>query len=378
LQCNLGAINLEEFIRDDPNAIPGYEWFSARAAAGHIWDRSVLCESMDFCNQIVDVDALRETTRIAVRFLDNVIDITNFPVDKVNKRSRETRRVGLGIMGLADALMKAMVPYNSDIGVHLAEFLMNILETESVAETKRLAREKGAFPLFSKSAYAHGDPRRNAALLTVAPTGTTSLVFNVCGGVEPYFSLYYTYDKKAVLDGKTDLSTGMNRHFFTQLQQRFPHLVTDSVVEEVRRTGSVLKNEEFWSSTRIPLDFRRIYATSMDIAPKDHVRMQAALQKYVDNSMSKTINLPNSASVQDVMDVYMSAWKQGCKGCTVYRDGSRVLQVLRSGEENEISDSVSISESASTSETESRDDLVESCRLDASANGGGVCIMCSE
>jgi ribonucleoside-diphosphate reductase alpha chain len=379
--CNLGAINLERFIRDD--AIRGYDFFSDPNYTGPgkgdaVWgkrDGAAWQATAPFFKAILDVDALAAATKTAARMLDNVVDLTNFPVDKVNVRSRDTRRIGLGIMGLADALMRAMVPYNTQAGRHLVQRMLETMVNAAEEMTEQLAREKGAFPLFGESAHRSRAPRRNSALLTVAPTGTTSLVFDVCGGVEPYFSLHYNYDKNAVLDGKTELSLGMNRHLVRALNDYFPELVTEELMRNVRQTGSVLRGV-YWESgmSGLPLAFRRVFATSMDIAPRDHVAMQAALQLYVDNSMSKTINLPEEASIQDVLDVYVSAWRKGCKGCTVYRDNSRVLQVLRTGDgSDEAPIDPSLQASSSASEEE-----VEACRLDASANGGTPCVRCSE
>lgn len=283
-------------------------------------------------------------------------------------------------MGLGDALMKAMVPYDSYVGRCLAQAMMIIMQEESREESIRIAKEKGVFPLYADSIHgqsADAPPMRNAALLTVAPTGTTSLLFNVSGGVEPYFSLCYNYDKNAVLDGKTDLSMGMNPIFFNEFQSRFPELATPSVISEIRKNGSVLRGK-FWEEgegSQIPYAFRKIYATSMDISVEDHVEMQACVQRFVDNSMSKTINMPESASVNDVIDTYAIAWEQNCKGCTVYRDNSRKLQVLRTGD-GEDSGGES-SESLKSDDIPDLDSDEKSCVLDASANGGALCMSCS-
>lgn len=381
--CNLGAINLEQFIK--PKAM-GLEFFMP--SDGHslikcedVWadvpDKYFEVMGREFCKKVVDEVGLRDTTRTAVRMLDSVIDLADFCVEKVNRRARETRRVGLGIMGLADALMRAMVPYNSQAGVFLAEYMMKIIKSAAIEATEELGITKGEFPLFYESIYKDGKLRRNAALLTVAPTGTTSLVFDVCGGVEPYFSLDYKYDKTAVLDGKTELTLGMNRHLIAAMQSTYPERFTAEFIENVRKTGSVLRGE-YWQSGRsgVPLNFRRIFATSMDISPADHVKMQAALQRRVDNSISKTINLPERATVQDVIDVYMNTWLKGCKGCTVYRDKSRVLQVLRT--HNEADDATSAEDPLIASGSSSADDEAMACRLDASANGGTPCVKCNE
>ncbi|MHA1573260.1 MAG: adenosylcobalamin-dependent ribonucleoside-diphosphate reductase, partial [Alphaproteobacteria bacterium] len=207
--CNLGAINLAQFVNEDMVKFELLSSVRDDAANDAVWSA--------YAKLVVEEDDLRETARVAVRMLDNVIDCTNFPVEDVNVRSRETRRIGLGIMGLADALMKAEVAYDSPIGRKVAVRMLEIMDDESEKMSIDLAKEKGAFPLFGKSTYARGEPRRNCALLTVAPTGTTALVFNVSGGVEPYFALAYGYDKNAVLDGKTELSMGLNPILYTKL-----------------------------------------------------------------------------------------------------------------------------------------------------------------
>ena len=354
--CNLGAINLAEFVDED--------------MVLHYADPAV-AELGSYAKLVVNESELRKTTAIAVRMLDNVIDSTDFPVDDVNARSRETRRIGLGIMGLADALMKAEVPYDSEEGRKVAGRMMGIIADEAARASEALAEEKGVFPLFSVSVFAKrfDAPRRNCALLTVAPTGTTSLVFNVSGGVEPYFALAYGYDKNAVLDGKTELSMGLNPLLYKKLTARFPDDVCAQVIAEVRKTGSILRGDEAVLG-QIPMSFRRIFATSMDISPEDHVAMQAALQKHVDNSMSKTINLPNDATVDDVLRTYTTAWRNGCKGCTVYRDGSRTLQVLVAGEGAESEDEAVSPEHSDEAEG-------GACKRVVMANGT-VVMSCSE
>lgn len=283
--CNLGSINLERFV-DDNGTI--------------LWKR------------------LEHSTRAAVRMLDNVIDITEYSADKVNKVSRENRRIGLGIMGFADMLYKMEVGYDTEEGFATAEKVMGFIDAAAHKMSQELAEEKGVFPNYDKSIYApKGIKMRNAALTNIAPTGTISMMFDISGGVEPYFALAYHY--KNVLGGDVDL-TYINKHLKAALEKA--GVFTQDVMDRIVNEGSLQNIAE------IPEHIKRIYVTSMDISAESHIRMQAAFQKNCDNAISKTINFRFDASKDDVMNGYIMAWKAGCKGCTVYRDGSRQLQVL--------------------------------------------------
>jgi ribonucleoside-diphosphate reductase alpha chain len=282
--CNLGSINLEKFVK----------------------------------NGKVDYDRLREVTRIATRMLDNVIDITDFPVDRVNDRIKQNRRIGLGVMGFADMLYQIGVGYNSEEGFATAEKVMRCIQDSSHEMSHELAEEKGAFPNWDKSVFKdQGISMRNAALTTIAPTGSIAMMFDVSGGVEPYFALAYHYEN--VLGGEQELYY-TNKHLKRALKEY--GLYTEKIMEEISQKGSVQDIDE------IPAELKSIYVTSMDIAAEDHIRMQASFQKFVDNSISKTVNFRNDATKEDVLQGYLLAWEMGCKGCTVYRDGSREQQVL--------------------------------------------------
>lgn len=283
--CNLSSINLERFVDDSGNIL---------------WKR------------------LDHVTRMAVRMSDNVVDITNYSADKVNKVSRDNRRIGLGIMGFADMLYKMGIGYNSEEGLATAEKVMGFINASAHKMSQELAEEKGVFPNYDKSIYAaKGIKMRNAALTNIAPTGTISMMFDISGGVEPYFALAYHY--KNVLGGEVDL-TYVNKHLKAALEKN--GCFTEDIMEQIISEGS-LQNVP-----GVPDEIKRIFVTSMDISAESHIKMQATFQKHCDNAISKTVNFRFDATKDDVLRGYIMAWKAGCKGCTVYRDGSRQLQVL--------------------------------------------------
>ena len=282
--CNLGSINLEKFVSEGK----------------------------------IDFDRLRHVTRVAVRMLDNVIDFTSAPVEKVNTSIRSNRRVGLGIMGFADMLYQLHVPYNSDEGFKTAEKVMKCVNDASHEMSQELAEEKGPFPNWDKSIYKqHGIKMRNAAVTNIAPTGTISMVFDVSGGVEPYFALAYHY--QGILGGNTELYY-VNKHLKKALEKY--GLYTNDIMKKINEEGSLS------SIAEIPSELKRVFVTAMDISSEDHTRMQASFQKFCDNAISKTVNFPEAATKEDVLQGYILAWQLGCKGCTAYRNNSRNIQVL--------------------------------------------------
>lgn len=283
--CNLGSINLAKFVKDGA----------------------------------IDEEHLRYTTSIATRMLDNVIDVSDFPVEKVNTRFRDNRRVGLGIMGFADMLYQLGIPYNAAEGFATAERVMKIVNDAAHDTSETLAKDKGVFPNWEKSIFGpNGQNRlqRNAALTTVAPTGSISMFFDCSSGVEPFFAL--AYKKENIMGG--DSLNYTNPFFEATMKKR--GLWGEELAADVASTGSIAHRMD------LPEDIRRTFVTAMDISAEDHIRMQAAFQRQTDNSISKTINFKNSATRDDVRNGYMLAWELGCKGGTVYRDGSRDEQIL--------------------------------------------------
>ncbi|MEX1997721.1 MAG: adenosylcobalamin-dependent ribonucleoside-diphosphate reductase [Candidatus Andersenbacteria bacterium] len=282
--CNLGSINLASFAKHGQ----------------------------------LDEERLREVTRISTRMLDNVVDTYGFAVDRVQRTAVGNRRLGLGVMGFADLLYQLRLGYNAPEGFAMAERVMSIIQDESHQTSQKLAQEKGTFGNWELSVFAdQGVKMRNAALTTVAPTGTIAMMFDCSGGVEPFFALAYHY--KGILGGKVSLHY-VNKFLEKELKER--GLYTEELINRIIEEGS-LQN-----ITEIPYDMKRVYVTAMDIKAEDHIRMQAAFQKHVDNSISKTCNFPNEATHEDVRAGYILGWKLRCKGMTVYRDGSRDLQVL--------------------------------------------------
>jgi len=284
--CNLGSINLERF-------------YDAEARQ-------------------VDFEALGDVTEVAVRMLDNVIDASRYPIERLDTLRRANRRIGLGVMGFADLLIQLGVGYNTEAGLQAARHVMSVVNEVAHNASEDLAYEKGVFPNWSKSVYAARDRlQRNAAVTTVAPTGAIAMMFNVSGGLEPYFALAYHY--KNILGGDVQLQY-VNKHLAAALEKAGAN--TPEVMERVLQRGVLAGIAE------IPEEVRRTFVTSMDVSAEAHTRMQAAFQEHCDNSISKTINFPFTATQEDCARGYILAWKLGCKGCTVYRDGSRFQQVL--------------------------------------------------
>jgi ribonucleoside-diphosphate reductase alpha chain len=294
--CNLASINLAKFVK-------------------HTQDN---CE--------VDWQKLKESVRWAVRFLDDVIEVNNFPLPQIEQATLANRKIGLGIMGFADMLITLGLPYNSGKAVDFAKKLMRFIHKESLEASAALAGERGVFPNFDRSIYAKGNLRlRNATVNTIAPTGTISIIAGCSSGIEPLFAVSFV---RNVLSGTRlfEISpvfeaVAKKRKFYSR-----------ELLAEIALRGS-LQNIK-----GVPEDIKRIFVTAFDVSPQEHVQMQAAFQKYTDNAVSKTINLPGDATVDDVRKIYLLAHKLRCKGITIYRYGSKTDQVLSFsyGEESEL------------------------------------------
>lgn len=283
--CNLGSINLVKMLKFNDD---GAE---------------------------IDWDKLAKTVEKAVHFLDNVIDANKFPLEKIAKTTRMTRKIGLGVMGWADMLLYLGIPYNSEEAVALADRLMKFVLGCGRRASAELAKTRGAFPLFEQSIYKDGPPLRNATVTTIAPTGTLSIIAGVSSGIEPVFSYVYI---RNVMDGTEMLE--VNPVLEEVLKKR--ELYSDELMRRIAEEGTIAHFEE------IPEDIRRVFVSAHDISPLYHIKMQAAFQNHTDNAVSKTVNFPNSATVEEVAEVYKLAYRLGCKGVTIYRDGSRDSQVL--------------------------------------------------
>jgi ribonucleoside-diphosphate reductase alpha chain len=288
--CNLGSINLAKMVKPESKEI--------------------------------DWDKLRDTTWKAVHFLDNVIDVNKYPLQKIEEMTRANRKIGLGVMGWADMLIQLGTPYNSDGAVHLAEELMEFIQKEGTHTSAALAEQRGVFPNYEGSVYDGNIRLRNATVTTIAPTGTLSIIAGCSSGIEPIFAVSFV---RTVMEGTKLIE--INPYFEKVAKER--GFWTRELMERIADRGSV---QDF---DQIPDDVKAIYMTAHDISPSEHIAMQAAFQKYVNNAVSKTVNFPHKATPKDVEDVYLLAYKLNCKGVTVYRDGSREQQVLTRGKKGE-------------------------------------------
>ncbi len=284
--------------------------------------------SLNLKNMVVDGDVnwkkLEKTVRMATRFLDNVIEANKYPLPEIDEMTRANRKIGLGVMGWADLLILLGIPYNSKAAIELAEKVMKFINDTSHQESILLAEERGAFPNFKGSIYDQkgGSKIRNATCTTIAPTGTISIIANCSSGVEPLFAVSYV---RQVMDNDRLIEV---HPLFEQIA-RERGFYTEELMKRIAEKGTVQGISD------IPEDVRRIFVTSHDITPEDHVRMQAAFQKYTDNAVSKTVNFCHNATREDVATVYQLAYREGCKGVTIYRDGSRDMQVLSVAKKDE-------------------------------------------
>lgn len=284
--CNLGSIDLSKFVK----------------------------------NKTIEWDGLREVIRLAVRFLDDVIDVNKYPLPEIEKMTKGNRKIGLGIMGFADFLIKLWIPYDTNDAIKIAEKLMGFISDEAKKMSEDLARSRGSFPNFVASIWAKKGYKtmRNATVTTIAPTGTISIIAGCSSGIEPIFAVTFV---RNVLNGTKMLEV---HPVFEKIakQQGF---YSEELMKKIAQAGSIQDFEE------IPEDVKRVFVTAHDIPPEWHVMMQAAFQRHCDNAVSKTVNLSQNATPKDVEKVFKLAHKLKCKGVTVYRYGSKEEQVLQFG-----------------------------------------------
>jgi ribonucleoside-diphosphate reductase alpha chain len=277
----------------------------------------------------LDYAGLRETVWQATHFLDNVIDINRFPLEEIREMTCRTRKIGLGVMGFADLLIRLKVPYQSEEAISLAEEIMAFINRESKAASAELAKTRGNFPAYEGSSYdTHETPyMRNATTTTIAPTGTISIIAGASSGIEPLFAVSFI---RRVLDG-TEL---VEAHPLFVKEMKEQGLYSDALLEKIAHSGSIQGMVE-----ESPEDWRSVFVTAMDVSPEDHIAIQAAFQRHTDNAVSKTINFPKQATMDSVRKAFVLAWHQELKGLTIYRDESRPQQVLNlkktKGEEKE-------------------------------------------
>jgi len=265
---------------------------------------------------VIDYARLAAIIPLAVRFLDNVIDRTRFPLSAVERQTKRTRKIGLGIMGFADLLIQLGIPYDAESALHLAERLMSFVQSRAHDASRQLAKERGVFPAYKGSRLqTEGIRRRHATVTTIAPTGTISILADCSAGIEPLYGISVV--RTIMEDIRLE---SLHPEFFKQAQSR--GLPLEALQREIGRQESIQH------LTQIPEDMRRLFVTAHDIVPAHHVRMQAAFQRHSDSGVSKTINLPQQAQPEDVASAFLLAHELGCKGLTVYRSGSREHQVL--------------------------------------------------
>ncbi|MBN1350036.1 vitamin B12-dependent ribonucleotide reductase [candidate division KSB1 bacterium] len=288
--CNLGSINLVKFVT----------------------------------NKRIDYDRLKEVVHIAVRFLDNVIDVNQYPLPQIAEVTRANRKIGLGIMGFADMLFQMEIPYNSDKAVKQAETIMKFIKIEADSASEALAKERGCFDNFAGSRYDRKGAAalRNATRTTIAPTGTISIIAGCSSGIEPLFALSFV---RNVMDDDKLLEV----HPYFERVAKENGFYSDELMQKISENGTL------HGLLEVPEKIQKVFVTAHDISPEWHIKMQAAFQKSTDNAVSKTVNFPNSATVDDVRNVYRMAYESGCKGVTIYRDGSRDVQVLTKGKSND-------------------------------------------
>lgn len=296
--CNLGSINLAKMVSETPDS-----------ASGTITRK-------------VNWEKLKNTTWGAVHFLDNVIDVNKYPLQKIEETTKANRKIGLGVMGWADMLIQLGIPYSSDKATTLAEEVMGFIQTEGKHASAALAEKRGVFSNFEGSIYDSKVRLRNATVTTIAPTGTLSILAGCSSGIEPLFAVSFV---RTVMEGTKLIE--INPYFEKVAKER--GFWSRELMERIADRGSVQEFDE------IPADVKAVFVTAHDITPLEHITMQAAFQKFVDNAVSKTVNFPHKATPKDVEDVYLLAYKLGCKGVTVYRDGSRDQQVLTKGRNDE-------------------------------------------
>ena len=317
--CNLGSINLANFVIEDNKGFKDrWNWYkSLNGNTDFISVETLL-------GRVIDFDLLKFIVENAVRFLDDVIDVNCFPFKEIEQQTKRNRKIGLGIMGFAELLLKIGVPYNSELGRKVAEALMKFISNTAINASIKLARERGVFPTYEDSTWKFMDAKmRNATVTTLAPTGTISLIAGTSSGIEPYFSFAY---ERHILDGKTLLE---RNELLAEVLKEYG-IYSDELIKKIVDNHGMLKGIE-----GIPEEISSVFVSAHEISPKDHILMQASFQKYVDNAISKTINFTNDATKEDIYNAFMLAYDSGCKGTTVYRDGSRSTQVLTTSSKKE-------------------------------------------
>ncbi|MBL7054730.1 vitamin B12-dependent ribonucleotide reductase [Candidatus Woesearchaeota archaeon] len=287
--CNLGSLNLGHFVKDN-----GVDW-----------------------------ERLKQVVHDCIHFLDNVIDMSRYPIPEITENVKKNRKIGLGVMGWADMLVQLKVSYNSEEAIKLAEKVMGFIKKEADNTSVELAKTRGVFPAWEESIYNKASKHfqgvhmelRNATRTTIAPTGTIGMIADASGGVEPLFALSYV---KRVMDGQE----------LYYLDENFKKALVESKVYSEELMEKIINKSGIQDIEEVPEPIREVFVVAHDVSPEYHLKMQGAFQKFTDNAVSKTVNFLNSATIDEVKEVYLLAYNLGCKGVTVYRDGSKDMQVL--------------------------------------------------
>jgi ribonucleoside-diphosphate reductase alpha chain len=311
--CNLGSINLSNFVDENKK---------------------------DF-----DYDKLKETVKLATRFLDDVIDVNSYPIPKIEETAKKTRRIGLGVMGWAESLVKMETPYNSPEALERAEEVMKAINETCMDYSNKLADERGVFPAYKGSIYDKTSPYfrgkesfpRHSSRTTIAPTGTIGIAAGLQGaGIEPFFAVVYVRYNAAGIDALKKNEKPAEKDTFFEVNPLFEKIAEKNNYFGLTKEELFMKinnnHKSLFGIKEIPEKIQNLFLTSHDLNPKEHVLMQCAFQKYTDNAVSKTVNLRNEATVRDVEEVYMLAYENGAKGVTIYRDGSKQFQILNINE----------------------------------------------
>lgn len=306
--CNLGSLFLGNFVKEEKNG------------KGPI--------------KMIDWDKLKRITKLATGFMDSVIEMNPYTLPQIRKTSLSIRRIGLGVGGWADMLARLEIPYDSMQALELAEKIMKTINESAIEASREMSKTRGPFPLYKKSIYKNKKPRRNSTVTTIAPTGSISIIAGASSGIEPFFAISYQHIVK-------DESLERTLTFFNPIFEKYAKdggFLTDEIRQMVMEHGTVRGIEE------LPEGVKKVFGTAHEIHHDWHIKMQAAFQKYTENAVSKTINLPNEASVEEIKKAYLLSWDTSCKGITVFRDGCKDTQVLNLGKSAETKKEEEITE----------------------------------
>ena len=368
-----GVIFIDRINRDNPT--PGLGQIESTNPCGEQpllpYESCVLGSinlSAFYTSGTIDFERLKYVVALGVHFLDNIIDVSKFPVPQIESFTRANRKIGLGVMGWADLLIHLGIPYDSAEAIQLAEKVMAFISGEGLRASERLAKKRGPFPRWFQEHVNQDFPkaqRRNATVTTVAPTGTISLIAGCSSGIEPIYSVAF---QRRSFESDT-------MAFVHPLFERYAHshgFFSDELMHRVAEIGALNQLPE------VPSEAKRLFVTTHEIAPAWHVQMQASFQKHIDSAVSKTINFPSKATIDDVRDAYILAHDLGCKGITIYRDRSRERQVLSSGSSRSDESTLSASRQPENPRRENRllkDNACPDCASDLQHNG--ACLYCS-